>query len=123
MGQYVLEEIRFHKFTNQDNEKLHKDSILSIATICIAVLSIGTKGKVSVDSATTTSLTLFQIMSSDSLLRTAVRMGMARPTSKSPALMAKLSLERSLKGFFPPLPDGNRREAGRIYSADTRSRA
>jgi len=43
---HVLEEIRFHKFTNQDNEKLQKDSVLSIATICTAVLSIGTKGKV-----------------------------------------------------------------------------
>jgi hypothetical protein len=37
---------RFHKFTNQDNEKLQKDSVLSIATISTAVLSIGTKGKV-----------------------------------------------------------------------------
>ena len=37
---------RFHKFTNQDNEKLQKDSVLSIPTICIAVLSIGTKVKV-----------------------------------------------------------------------------
>ena len=38
-----MEEIRFHKFANQDSEKLQKDSVLSIATICTAVLSIGAK--------------------------------------------------------------------------------
>jgi hypothetical protein len=42
--QYVLEEIRFHKFTNQDSEKLQKDPVLSIATICTAVLSMGAIG-------------------------------------------------------------------------------
>jgi hypothetical protein len=35
-------EVRFHKFTYQDSEKLQKDSVLSIATIRTAVLCIGT---------------------------------------------------------------------------------
>jgi len=59
----------------------------------------------------------------DLSLRTAVRRGMTRPKSKSPVLIASLSVDRLLKRFFPPLLDGNEREAGRICSADMRSRA
>lgn len=59
----------------------------------------------------------------DLSLRTAVRRGMTRPKSKSPVLITRLSVDRLLKRFFPPLLDGNEREAGRICSADMRSGA
>ena len=47
---------------------------------------------------------------------------MTRPKSKSPVLIASLSVDRLLKRFFPPLLDGNEREAGRICSAGMGSR-
>jgi hypothetical protein len=46
-----------------------------------------------------------------------------RSRSNSPELMAKLRFDRSLKRFFPRPRERRRRDARRLSSAETRSRA
>jgi hypothetical protein len=63
----------------------------------------------------------FQMTSSDSLLRTAFRRGLIRPTSKSLALAAIASFERSTKRLLLRFGEERKSDAGRSSAGIRRS--